>query len=529
MELVGDIPRKWARERPDAVCVVCHGHPEHRSTWKQFNERINRLANSLSRLGFKAADHVSILMENCHRYLELYYAMAKLGVLPVPLNIRHSRKELQFVIQHSDSVGIVVGPEFEEAVTELLPSLSAVKHVVGTGTRRSGMEHYEDLIAKGSPEEPRANLDENDPWVLLYTGGTTGMPKGVVLTHRNTILYSMAANLLEMSPPERTAPQGERSTLYILPVFHSSWWPIFMMHYAGEKVVMMRRPDPKLIFEAIQAERITHMNAVPTIYYWMVNHPEVRRYDLGSIRSFTYAGAPFPTEVLKRCIAVFGNVFTQGYGSTEGGPWTALTYKDHHVDGAERLTRRIKSAGKPTHVCDIRIVDDQGNDVKTGDVGEVIVHSKTTMREYWKEPEKTKAVVKGGWYWTGDMGSFDEDGYLYLADRVADMIKTGGERVYPTEVENVLYKHPAVADAVVVGVPDAEWGERVHAVVYLKPEWQGTLPAGREQQAKQELMQLCRTELTRYKCPRTLDISEAPLPKSGVGKLLRNEIRKQFR
>ena len=453
--------------------------------------------------------------------------MAKIGIIPVPINIRLHPKELQFIIQHSDSVGLVIGPEYTETWKELKPALKKAKCLVSTVKKVEGMKLYEELIETGSPEEPDITIDEDDTFLLCYTGGTTGLPKGVVLTHRNLLTWTMGAHLLTVKDPSRIAP-GNASTLYILPAFHISLWPILMFHFSGDKVVMMKRPDIKLICEAIQAEHITHMNSVPTVYFWLLNFPERKNYDFSSVKSFTYAGAPFPTEVLKQCIEVFGNIFSQGYGATEGGPWTSLDAKDHYLEGPETLTRRLKSAGKPSLVCDIRIVDEKGNEVETGTIGEVTVRSKTTMKEYWKDPEKTKAVKKGEWYWTGDMGSFDEDGFLYLADRAADMIKSGGERVYPTEVEDTLYKHPAISEAIVVGLPDPEWGERVHALVYIKPDQQQKYK-GKEDELKQDIIEFCRRDLTRYKCPKTIDFSDKPLPKTAIGKMLRKEVREKYR
>ena len=526
MYVLGDIPRRWSKFSPAEVCMVCYSYGEVRYKWREFNERINRLANSLMTMGLTKGDHVAVLMENCHRYVELYYAMAKAGIIPVPLNLRLHPKELQYIIVHSDSVGLIIGPEFKDTLATLKPGLEKIKYYISTVERFDGMKCYEDLVGTGSVEEPEIDVDENDTALLIYTGGTTGLPKGVVLTHRNLITWVMGGLLTNLK--SQTFSSSGSSTLFILPAFHISLWPILMLHYAGDKVVMIKRPDMRMILEIIEKEKITHMNAVPTVYFWLVNYPDLKKYDLSSIRSFSYAGAPFPTAILRQCIETFGPIFSQGYGATEGGPWTTLPAKDHVLDGSEEEVKRLKSAGRPSLVCEIRIVDEKGRDVKLGEIGEIIIKSKTTMKEYWKDPEKTKEVKRGDWYYTGDMGTFDEDGYIYLADRAADMIKSGGERVYPTEVENILYTHPAVSEAAVIGVPDPEWGERVQAVIYLKPEYSDEYK-GKEDSLKNELVDFCRQNLTRYKCPKTIDFSPEPLPKTAIGKVLRKELRDKYK
>ncbi len=526
MIVLGDIPKRWSSLTPEKICMVCTGYGEVRLNWAAFNERINRLANSLKKLGLKKGDHVAILLENCHRYAEIYYAMAKTGIIPVPLNLRLHPNELQYIIQNSDAVGFIVGPEFKEVYGALKPSLSRVKYFISAVERIPGMEYYEDLVERGSPQEPKARIHENDTVMLMYTGGTTGMPKGAVLTHRGLMTFITGCVLSNMrNNVPRTDDDG---TLFILPAFHISLWPILTFHFSGDKVVMVSKPDLKKIFEAIEKEKITHMNAVPTVYFWLVNDPDIEKYDLSSVKAFSYAGAPMPTEILKQCIKKFGNIFSQGYGATEGGPWTTLYARDHVIDGSEKEMKKLKSVGRPAMVSEIRVVDEKGHDCKPGEVGEIIVRSKSTMKEYWKDPDKTAKVKKGDWYYTGDIGSFDEDGFLYLADRASDMIKSGGEKVYPFEVEDVLYRHPAVSEAIVIGIPDLEWGEKVHAVIYLKPDHFEKY-RGKERSLKSEMTDFCRQNLTHYKCPKGIDFSPDPLPKTAVGKMLRKEVREKYR
>lgn len=524
MYTLGDIPRKWARLYPNKEAIVCYAHGEVRYTWKEFNERINRLANSLLKMGIKRGDHVAILMENCHRYIELYYAMAKAGIIPVPLNFRLHPNELKYIIENSESIGLIVESEYKEVAVKLKPELKNVKYYISTIDRIEGMEYYEDLIKKGSPEDPRIEIDENEMVFLLYTGGTTGLPKGVMLSHRNILNWVIDALLLGLGDPKTRATPDD-ATVFILPAFHISVWPVFVHHFIGAKAIMIRRPtELKLILEAIQKEKATHMNAVPTVYFLLLYTPDLKKYDLSSIRWFSYAGAPFPEEVLKKCIEVFGPIFAQGLGATEGGPWTFLLPGEHVLEGPESVTKKLRSAGRESVLCEAKILDEKGNEVRPGEIGELVVKTKSTMLGYWKNPEKTAEVLRNGWYWTGDLGRMDEDGYIYLVDRKADMIKSGGERVYPFEVENVLFKHPSVAEAIVVGAPDPKWGERVHAAIYLKPEYKEKYK-GKEEMLKKEIIDFCHQHLAGYKCPKTIDFWTEPLPKTAVGKLLRKDVK----
>nr|MDO8080967.1 long-chain-fatty-acid--CoA ligase [Candidatus Freyarchaeota archaeon] len=527
MYTLGDIPRKYAKRWPDKECMVCYAHGEVRYTWKEFNERTNRLANSLLNMGIKKGDHVAILMENCHRYIELYYAMAKAGILPVPLNFRLHPKELKYIIENSEVVGLVFEPDYKNVAVSLKPELKKVKHYISAIDKVEDMEFYEDLIENGSPDEPGIEIDENEMAMLLYTGGTTGLPKGVMLSHRNILNWVLDCILVGLDDPKiRVSPDD--STVFILPAFHISVWPVFLHHYLGGKAIMIRRPtELKLILEVIEKEKATHMNAVPTVYFLLLYLPDVKKYDLSSIKWWSYAGAPFPTEVLKQCMELFGSNFVQGLGATEGGPWTNLLTKDHVLRGIEE-DKRISSAGRESILCEAKIVDENGNEAKRGEIGELVTKTKSTMLGYWKNPEKTKEVIKNGWYYTGDMGRMDEDGYVYLLDRKADMIKSGAERVYPFEVENVLFKHPAVAEAIVVGAPDPKWGERVHAAIYLKPEYKEKYK-GKEEKLKKEIIDFCHQNIAGYKCPKTIDFWAEPLPKTAVGKLLRKDIKAKLK
>jgi long-chain acyl-CoA synthetase len=365
------------------------------------------------------------------------------------------------------------------------------------------------MLGDASDTEPVVEADENDLAVLMYTGGTTGLPKGVMMSHRNLMTAVLSATIA-------MGFTKDDATCFVLPLFHVSFWPALCALLVGGKVAINRKPDLNGILKLIADEKCTHINAVPTLYGWILQFANVDAYDLSSLRSITYAGSPMPVEVLKQCIQKFGNILSQAYGMTEALGVTQLPEWDHYLDGEK--SKLLASAGKPILCAEINILDENDQPVKTGEIGEITVRGKHVMMGYWKNPEMTQKALRGGWYHSGDMGYMDEDGYLYLVDRKADMIVTGGENVYPKEVEDVLYEHPAVSMAAVVSAPDKKWGERVQAVVVLKPSQSVT---------QDELIDFCKNKLGGYKCPKAIDFWDA-LPTTPIGKILRKDVKKKF-
>ncbi len=302
----------------------------------------------------------------------------------------------------------------------------------------------------------------------------------------------------------------------MLPLFHVSFWPAFAVLLDGGKVVINRKPDLNGILQLIQDEKCTHINAVPTLYGWLLQLANPDAYDLSSLRLITYAGSPFPPELLKQCIIKFGNKFEQAYGMTECVGGTVLFKEDHVLEGPK--SKLLASAGKASLGVEVQVVDEADHPVKPNQIGEITIRGKVVMMGYWKNPELTAATLRGGWYHTGDMGYLDQEGYLFLVDRKADMIVTGGENVYPKETEDILYQHPAVAMAAVVSAPDERWGERVQAVVVLKSDQQAT---------EEELIAYCKERLAGYKCPKAIEFWPQ-LPTTAVGKILRKDVKKKF-
>ncbi len=511
MYTLGDIPRNGALNYPDRTAVVFEGT---RYTYAEFNARINRCAHALLGLGCSKGDRLAVMADNCAKYLEAYFAAAKLGMSVTPLNVRLGDDEIVFIVNDSESTLFMVGDGYEERLANIRGKLSSVEGYVAFDNAFPGFDAYEELLADASTDEPapdRYDVDEDDLAILMYTGGTTGTPKGVMLSHRNVLLSGIA-------PALQAGVGKDDSTCFVLPIFHVSWWPVLMMLLIGGKVCINRRPDLDAIFRLIQDEKCTHLNLVPTIYGWMVNHPNVHQYDLSSVKLFTYAGSPFPAEILKRCIRAFGNRFAQGYGATEtaGAAITMLDTTDHCLEGDK--AKYLASAGKPGMFSRVRIVDEHGRTLRPSEIGEVCVRGPHIMKGYWKNPTLTAEVLKGGWYHTGDLGYADQDGFIYLTDRKADMIISGGENVYPKEVEDVIYTHPAVRECAVVSSPAEGWGEIVHAVVVLKDGQSATA---------QEIIAHCKHTLAGYKCPKAVSFWD-DLPKTIIGKITKKEIKRTF-
>ncbi len=507
MITLDDIPAKHARLHPERECLVCEGR---RFTWRQLDERVDRLANGLRALGIAPGEHVAILALNNHRYVELYYAAARAGVIVVPLNWRLPPEELAWVIEHADAVALVSDAVMADAAAEVRARATRLRCAISLDGPSPGLTDYEELLERSSPARHVGPRDENAMCMLMYTGGTTGRPKGVMISHRNLLTAALGCALAGRI-------HAADSTLLVLPLFHIALWPFVALHYVGGRAVVLPRLDLDDALESVQHERITHINVVPTILSFLIAHPEVERFDLSSLRLVTYAGAPIALPLLLEVKQKFPELeLAQGYGLTEAASIVSLLDADAHRDAEnEAGLRRLRSAGRESLTTAVRIVCEDGSEALPEEIGEVCARGANVALGYWKDPKLSASTLDGGWLRTGDIGYLDRDGFLFIVDRKNDMIISGGENVYPRQVEDVVSEHPAVQECAVVGAPDPVWGEAITAVIALRPGASAT---------SEEIVALCARRLAGYMKPKRVVFLDE-LPKTPVGKISRRLVR----
>jgi acyl-CoA synthetase (AMP-forming)/AMP-acid ligase II len=489
---------------------------KERITFAQYNRRVNRLIHALHSMGVKKGDGIGILSWNCLEYTDVYGAAMKGGLIISPFNPRLQGDELEYLVNYSEIHTLFVGREFSEMVNQLRPRFPEVKNYISLETSAPGMISHQDLLCAYSEEEPDVQVKEEDPLLIFYTSGTTGTPRGALYTEGRNIENTRTKTI------EIGLEAGDKHIM-ILPLFHiggySHFWAFF---YAGGcNVIMQQRSfDPAATLRSIEEERATDIHIVPTHLVTMLALPNVEQYDLNSLKRIWYAASPMPAELLRRGIEKFGPIFMQGYGQSESGPEiTFMSRKSHQVlDKPLEEQRVLASCGQPSVGVHARIVDENNNDVKPHGVGEIVVQSKTMMVEYWHKPDETQNTIVEGWLHTGDIGFYDERGFIYIVDRKKDMVISGGENIYPREIEEILYQHPAVFEAAVIGIPDKVWVERVHALIVLKESWRTT---------EDEMMEFCKRHLARYKAPKSVEFVES-LPKNPQGKILKRELREKY-
>jgi long-chain acyl-CoA synthetase len=486
-----------------------------RLTYDALQARVYRLANVLQQHGIGKGSRVAVLSANSIPYLEMYYATAALGALIVPLNFRLAPAELAYILRDSGSTVLLVGEGFAELYQRTRQRLAtAPLTFTAAEDAPDDMLGYESCLAQASATFTPVEVDEHDLAGLFYTSGTTGHPKGVMLSHRN--LVSNAYHFLSTIHEE----EGE-VYLHCCPMFHLADGPTsHRITWLGGTHVIVPSFEPLAVLEAIQRERVTSVLLVPTMINFLVNHPAIGDYDLSSLRRVLYGASPMPVELLRRAAQVFGCPLIQLYGLTETSPLlTMMAPRYLAFAGEEAAVRRLASCGRAVPGVQVRVVNDQGADVQPGEVGEIMARGPNIMQGYWNKPAETAAAFRHGWFCTGDLATVDDEQFIFMVDRKKDMIITGGENVYSTEVENALYQHPAVLEAAVIGVPDERWGEAVLALVVLKPHATAT---------DTDLIEHCRGLIAHYKCPRRLEIRPEPFPQSGSGKILKASLRESY-
>lgn len=501
---VSDILRVHAHERADQVSLV---QGDRQVTWGQLLARASQVANLFAAAGVGNQDRVAFLDKNGIEHFEVFYGAALLNAVCVDVNWRLAAPEVEYIVNDAQAKVLVVGPDFVPVLEAIRANLTSATTVLVIG------QDYEAAVDAQPTTDPGATSAADDVAFQLYSSGTTGRPKGVMLSNANFFgLLPLAKQMWELSP--------DAVNLVAMPLFHigGGGWAV-AGQYEGARSVIVRDLDPAALVGLIGKERITHGFLVPAVLQFMLMVPGVDQADFSSLRVLVYGASPISEEVLATSVQTFQCKFWQAYGLTETtGAVVNLPPEDHDVSGPNR--HRLRSCGLPGPGVEIRIVDtDTLRDCEVGEVGEIWIRSAQVMKGYWNMPEETaKSIDADGWFRSGDAGYLDADGYLYIHDRVKDMIVSGGENVYPAEVENVLMGHPAIADVAVIGVPHEKWGETAKAVVVRKPGVEVT---------EQEIIDHARERLARFKCPTSVDWADV-LPRNPSGKILKKDLRAPY-
>jgi len=503
------------QQRPGKIAVRSPGRS---LTYAELGDRVARLAGALRKLGVAEGERVAMHSLNSARYLEYYMAVPWAGAVLNPVNTRWSAAEIAYSFNDSETAVLIVDDPFTVVARKVATECPTLRHIIyaGDGETPEGMLSYEALVADSEPMED-AYRHGDDLAGIFYTGGTTGFPKGVMLSHTN--LVSSACN-----PPLTGTFEESTVMLHVMPMFHLACFAsINAVFLVGGTHVAMASYDPGQMMETIAHDKVTSVLLAPTMIQmgldWLEANPQrAAGLDLSSLTMLRYGASPMTPALLTRARAAFPHVqFSQGYGMTELAPVATLLGPEYH-NAEGQASGKMYSVGQPAPMVEVRIVDPEGREVPRGTVGEIAVRGANVMLGYWNQPEATAQAIRNGWMHTGDGGYMDTDGFVFLVDRMKDMIISGGENVYSAEVERALASHPAVAQSAVIGVPHEKWGESVHAVVVLKQGASATL---------ESIQAHCRELIAGYKIPRSAEFVDA-LPLSSVGKVLKNDLRKRY-
>jgi len=497
---VGGLLTKRALMTPDREGLVCE---DVRRTYKQLNDRANRLANAMKALGVGYGDRVGLIALNEPEYYDMYFGLGKIGAILVPVNHRLAGPEIQYILSDCEAKVFVFGKEFAEVVDSIRGEISAKDLIAIYDDPPGWAKSYEAVIGDATEEEPPEEGADDDTLTILYTSGTTGRPKGAQLTHG--YYYWNSVNLMSTLGLDI----GE-TTLIALPLFHigALAGPPWLVH-AGGRAVLLRTLDPKRFLELIEEEKVNGFGSVPQLLDFLKLVPDFDKYDWSSVKIILVYAAPVPAALIKE-YAEAGIQVRQLYGLTECNTATVL-------DSENALTK-VGSCGRPFFHTEVRVVDDNGQDVPPEVKGEVLLRAPNMMSGYWNRPEDTEAALKGGWLHTGDVGRMDEDGFLYIMDRKKDMIISGGENVYPAEIEDYLRNNPKVLDVGVIGYPHEKWGEAVLAVIVVKEG---------EELTEAELLEWCKGKMGKFKIPKKVVFSDS-IPRTPTGKILKRVLRDQY-
>lgn len=509
---------RYARQQfPKKTAIICG---PHRFTYAQFADRAARLAGALRSAGVQAGDRVAFLSANCHRLLEAYYGVLEAGAVLLPLNIRLASNELAYILNDSETKVLFYESQFAPLVEGLRKDLTSVRSFILLDAEPTSgwtsQENYEALLAGSEPyQADLMQVDENALGELFYTSGTSANPKGVMLTHRNIYLHALGPILTFKT-------SSDSVELHTIPLFHANGWgAAHSLTYVGATHVMIQRFDPIEVFRLVEREKVQALSLVPTMATAIVNCAERSKYDLSSLKRVTIGGAASSPTLVREVEEKLGCSCFSGYGLTETSPLLTVSPMKYgvHWEGEERYEGQART-GYAIPGVEIRVVDPEEKDVARDgkSIGEVVARSDGVMAGYWKQPQATAEVMRGGWFHTGDMATIDEDGYILVVDRKKDIIVSGGENISSLEVEKAMAAHPAIYELAVIPVPDQRWGEAPKALVVLKPGAHAS---------ENELLEFTRGRLAHYKCPRSVEFLES-LPKTGTGKILKKELRKKY-
>lgn len=475
----------------------------------------NRAANGLLAQGIQPGDRVAYLGKNSHLYFEILLGALKVGAAMTPVNWRLADPEIIYVLNDCQARLLFVGDGFAEMAARIAPRLEHVKTIIGVDAQDGNQTDYRTWRDGFPATDPHCNGGTDDDAIQLYTSGTTGYPKGAVMTNRS--IFASRAGASQAEPLDWQVSVPGEVTLLAMPCFHISGTGTGLgTMFAGTGAIVLPEYDPTKALEMIEQFNISKIFMVPAAIQIMLNHPRVHEVDFSRLKYITYGASPIPLELMRAAMDRFGCGFVQMYGMTEtSGTIVTLNPEDHDPAGSPRML----SVGKPLPGVEIKIIDGEGQELPAGQIGEIATRSIKNMKGYWNNPKATASTIDAdGWLKTGDAGYLDEDGYLYIRDRVKDMIISGGENVYPAEVENAIYSHPKVADVAVIGVPDEKWGEAVKACVVVKKN---------ESLTEAEVIAHARRHIAGYKCPKTVDFIDV-LPRNPSGKVLRRELRAPY-
>ncbi len=485
-------------------------------TYRELGHKAACLTKALHNLGLAKGDRVAFLMANCPEYVFSEYAVAKCGCVRVPLAVLLSPEDHVYMLNKTECSTLIYHEKMADRVRGMLPRLRTVRHFICVSDNPSsimdGHEHLQRLIEGNEPDPPTVEIDCEDLAGIYFTGGTTGKPKGVMLSHRAWV-YTILMEMLEFGFGR------EEVFAYLTPLTHAGGCLLLPVLLRKGRAVILDHFDPKLFLETVEREKVTMAFLVPTMIYVLLDYPELKKYDCRSLRNIIYGASAIAPERLKEAMNTFGPIFTQLFGQTEA-PMTisSLSREDHQAADPEREKEILGSAGRPTFHAQVRIVDEDGADVQSGQTGEIIVRCANTMSGYYENPEATAETIRDGWLHTGDIARQDEEGFLYIVDRKKDMIISGGFNIFPREVEDVLFEHPAVKGAAVIGVPHPKWGEEVKAVVVLH---EGA------KVAEDELIGFVKQRKGSLMAPKSIDFRES-IPLTNLGKLDKKTLRREY-